>query len=294
MVLGRRGLLLDVRSGSRRRLRFGAAPGGSLGCCGRGRCFRCWFHGCCRLATRRWSSGALWCRPSLGNRGRSRLRGFASPCADRVLQLGALLAQPGDGALQLDELRLEFRLVQLRRGGCCCLPGCRLRRACKRRCFRFSSGRRFVLRAERAAKALPGCGFRCTLGRGAGRLGASSHRASWMMNVLPGHYGRKKRLASCPDLFEPKITRVDVQLPAGQCLSHTAHDVQTHPVLSVDPIQGITRHFIRNAALSCKTSNDFGHEIYSIVCPTVISSGIRTSRCAVVQALDPSQARGRT
>ena len=79
--------------------------------------------------------------------------------------------------------------------------------------------------------------------------------------------------------------QVDVQLPAGECPSHTPHDVQVHAVLSTDPVQMIKRHFIRNAGLSRKTSNNFGYEIYSIVYPTVTSC-IRTS--AVIQACGTS------
>ncbi len=96
------------------------------------------------------------------------------------------------------------------------------------------------------------------------------------MNVLFGYYERKKRLASCP------------------ALPHILHDVQIHVVLSDDPVQMIKRHFIRNAEPSRKTSNSFGREIYSIVCPTVISSSIWTSGYAIVRAFDPSQARSRS
>ena len=176
MAFRRRGLLPDIRLSSTRCLRPVAAPGGPLGRCGRGGRFCCRLHGCRSLASRRWSSGALRRAHGFDHRSRSSLGGFARLHTCRLLQLGVLLAQPGDGALQPDDLMLELRLAQLWCGRRCCLPGCRTRRACKRRCSRLS-GRRLhpVLRAGRTAEPLPGCRRGCASGRGAGRLGAAGH-----------------------------------------------------------------------------------------------------------------------
>ena len=171
MALRRRGLLLDIRLDNRRCLRPRAAPGGPIGCCRCGRRLRYRLHGCRSLASRRWSSGTLRCAPGFDHRSRSSLGGFMRLRACRLLELGVLLAQPGDGALQLDDLRLELGLAQLRRCRCHCrLSECCASRARNGRGLRWSGRLNPVLRAGRAAKPLPESRLGSSPGRAAGRL----------------------------------------------------------------------------------------------------------------------------
>ncbi len=167
--------MLCSRLGSARRPRPGGAPGRFAGCCRHGRRIlrlgrRRFCDGSC-IPPRRRGSSALC---GGGARRRGSLRGIPGLLTCCLLQFGVLLAQPGDGALQLDDLRLELRLVQPRRSDRGRLPylaGC----ACNGRDVRLGDRRHFVLRAERTARTLPGHRIGCSPAGGAGCFGSASH-----------------------------------------------------------------------------------------------------------------------
>ena len=110
-----------------------------------------------RLRSGRRGGTALWHLPSLGKWCRGSLRGIRGLLVRRLLQLGVLLAQPVNGALQLDDLPLELRFSSSF-DRCCRLSGCGAGRASSSRSDRFGRCLYPVLRAKWAADPLLGTG----------------------------------------------------------------------------------------------------------------------------------------